>query len=81
MGNVSIYVDPGNLNSTKVFKKIKESPEIEYIRIPEEYDARDKKNIDKLVETLNSRRHTVVIADTHHSDSWSHLALDERRCK
>ena len=44
VGNVSIYVDPGNLNSTKVFKKKEEeSPEITYIRIPEEYDAREKK--------------------------------------
>ena len=82
VGGVSIYVDPGNLNSTNVFKEIdEERPEITYIRIPEEFDTREKKNIDKFIETLNSRRHTVVIADTHHSNRWSHLALDERRCK
>ena len=70
------------MNSTKIFKKIEEeNPEITYIRIPEEYDTREKKDVDKFIEALNSRRHTVVIADTHHSDSWSHLALDERRCK
>ena len=82
VGSVSIHVDPGNLDSTKGLKKIEEErPEITYIRIPEEYDAREKKNIDKFIETLNSRRHTVVIADTHHSDRWSHLTLDERKCK
>ena len=48
VGNVSIYVDPGDLNSIKVFKKIEEeSPEITYICIPEEFDQREKKDVDK----------------------------------
>ena len=36
VGDVSIHVDPGNLNSTEVLEKIhEESPEITYICIPE----------------------------------------------
>ena len=80
VGSASMHVNPGNLNSTDVLKDIgKENPEITYIRIPEDYD--DKESIDKLIERLDFDKRTVVISDTHQSNRWDHLVLNERRCK
>ena len=52
IGSASIHVNPGSTNSTEVLKNIrKESPEITYARIPEDYGARE--NIESFIQTLD----------------------------
>ena len=68
IGHASIHVSPGRLVGTKVLKTIEEEkPEITYICIPEDNAGanhhREAEHIDKFIEALNSRKHTVVIAD------------------
>ena len=80
IGSTSIHINPESTNTAEVLEDIrKESPEITYMRIPENYD--DRENIVRFIQTLYLDKHTVAIADTHHSSMWDHLALNERMCK
>ena len=52
IGSTSIHVNPESTNSAEVLKDIrKESPEITYTRIPENYDDREK--IESFIQTLD----------------------------
>jgi hypothetical protein len=83
VGNVAVYVNPKHMDTSRMIKRVEEeSPEITYINVPDVVlETSVKKNIDKFINELISKRHTVVVADDHHSERWNHLALDERRCK